>query len=160
MVYGTFSIGDRTMYRMASITGEFAGPGTDQLVYNLEFTGFAEVQNALFRRLRPTDSNVFVASRTARWNLWSPLDASTLRRTLDRGSTTVSPRYMDEVVLAAQQDQPREAWFLEFSNHADGDRALESLGALYREDAIVRVRARGHVLPAHHLVRRESRVLP
>jgi hypothetical protein len=160
LVYGTFSIGDRPMYRMASITGEFAGPGTDQLVYNLQFTGFADVQNALFRRLRPTDSTVFVASRTVRWNLWSPLDARTLRRTLERRTPTVSPRYMDEVVFAAQRDRPREAWFLDFSNHADGDRALESLGTIYREDAIVRVRARGHVLPAHHLVRRESQVLP
>ena len=158
-IYGTFSIGDREMYRMASITGEFSGPGRDQLVYNLEFTGFHDLQNALFRRLRPTDSTAIVTSRTVRWNIWSQIDARTMRRTLERHDVIV-PRYLDEVDLAAMPTKPRDAWFLDFSNHADSDRALESLGALYRDQEIVRVRSRGHVLSAHHLVRRESPVLP
>ncbi|HLA89441.1 MAG TPA: hypothetical protein VJL28_03285 [Gemmatimonadaceae bacterium] len=158
-VYGTFPIGDREMYRMASITGEFGGPGRDQLVYNLEFTGYHQVQNALFLRLRPTDSTAFATSRAVRWNIWSQLDARTWRRTLARRDVIV-PRYADEVDLAAMPNRPRDVWFLEFSNHADTDRALASLGALYRETAIVRVHARGHVLRAHHLVRREAPVLP
>lgn len=158
-VYGTFSIGDRAMYRMASITGEFGGPGRDQLVYNLEFTGYHHVQNALFRRLRPNDSTAFATSRAVRWNIWSQLDLLTYQRTLARRSVIV-PRYSDEVDLAAMPNRPREVWFLEFSNRVETDRALASLGALYRETAIVRVRARGHVLKAHHLVRREAPVLP
>jgi hypothetical protein len=158
-IYGTFDIGERVMYRMASITGEFGGPGRDQLVYNLEFTGYHDVQNALFQQLRPTDSTTIVTSRTVRWQLWSPLDATTLRRTLRRRDI-VMPRYGDEVDLAAGANRLRDAWFLEFSNHADGDRALESLAGLYRDVTIVRVHAGGHVLRAHHLVRREPPVLP
>jgi hypothetical protein len=159
LVYGTFDIGDRSMYRMASITGEFDGPGRDELVYNLEFTGFAEVQNALFRRLRPTGETMVATSRTVRWNIWAPLDAVTFRRSL-AGRNTFTPRYEDDLTLAAMKSRPPELWFLEFSNHGYHDTALATLDAAYREDAILRVRARGHVLRAHHLVRREAQVLP
>ena len=159
LVYGTFSIGDRSMYRMASITGEFHGPGRDQLVYNLEFVGYHDVQNAVFRRVRPGDSTTFAASRSVRWNIWSQLNARTLRRTLERRDVIV-PRYADEVDLAANPGRPAEVWFFEFTNHADDDRALESLGAFYDDREIVRVHAGGHVLRAHHLVRRESPVVP
>ena len=158
-IYGTFSVGEREMYRMASITGEFRGPGRDQLVYNLEFTGYHHVQNALFRQLAPTDSTVFVTARLTRWNIWSQLDARTLRRTLAREQLVV-PRYYDEVDLAAMPNRPADVWYLDFSNHADNDTALQQLARLYREDAIVRVRARGHILKAHHLVRRPTPVVP
>ena len=158
-VYGTFSIGEREMYRMASITGEFSGPGRDQLVYNLEFTGYHHVQNALFRMVHPTDSTVFATARLTRWNLWSQLDARTWRRTLAREQVVV-PRYYDEVDLAAMANRPLDVWFLDFSNHADKDNALEQLAPYYHEVSILRVRARGHVLKAHHLVRRVSPVVP
>ncbi len=158
-VYGTFSIGDREMYRMASITGEFRGPGRDQLVYNLEFTGYHHVQNALFRALRPSDSTVFATSRLTRWNSWSQLDARRWQRTLARDQVIV-PRYYDEVDIAAMPAKPRDVWFLDFSNHADKDDALRQLAPFYREESILRVRARGHVLKAHHLVRREAEVVP
>jgi hypothetical protein len=158
-VYGTYSIGEREMYRMASITGEFSGPGRDQLVYNLEFTGYHHVQNTLFRQLHPTDSTVFATARLTRWNIWSQLDARTWRRTLSRDHVVV-PRYYDEVDLAAMTNRPLDVWYLDFSNHADKDNALEQLAALYREESILRVRARGHILKAHHLVRRASPVVP
>ena len=159
LVYGTFDVGERSMYRMASVTGEFDGPGRDELVYNLEFTGFAEVQNALYRRLRPTAGTMVVTSRTVRWNIWAPLDGVTFRRSLAHRNT-FSPRYEDDLTLAAMTSRPPELWFLEFSNHGYHDTALAALDAEYRDDAIVRVRARGHVLRAHHLVRREAQVLP
>ncbi len=159
VVYGTFSAGDREMYRMASITGEFGGPGRDQLVYNLEFIGYHDVQNALFRRLRPSDATAIATSRVLRWNIWSQLDAGTFRRTLAREHLVI-PRYSDEVDLAVNPDRPREVWFLEFSNKVDGSDPLAVLAPYYREDRIVSVHARGQVVKARHLVRRETPVLP
>ena len=158
-VYGTFSIGDRSMYRMASITGEFGGPGRDQLVYNLEFTGFHHVQNRLFSLLKPTAHTVIAAPLRLRWNIWSPLDPVRYRRTM-AGEHVLVPRYADEVEVATRPSDFPELWFLEFSNHLDVDSARRMLDRLYREDRIVSVRARGHVLKAHHLVRRESPVVP
>ena len=159
-VYGTFSIGEREMYRMASITGEFGGPGRDELVYNLEFTGYHHVQNALFRQMRPTSHTIIATSRSVRWNVWSQLDSATFRRTLRRESVIV-PTYADEMDVAAMGPaRAPEVWFLEFSNHADQDSSLEGLARTYREVGIVRVHARGHVLKVHHLVRRDSTVVP
>jgi hypothetical protein len=158
-VYGTFPIGERAMYRMASITGEYAGPGRDELVYNLEFTGYHHVQNALFRRLHPADSTVFIAPSLVRWNLWSQLDSLSDERTMCE-ERSFSPRYGDEASIG-RMGNPRELWFLEFSNHPDRDGTLENLTrSAWREAGTERVSARGHELVAHHLVRRELQVLP
>ena len=153
-VYGTFSIGDREMYTMASITGEVSGPGRDELVYNLEFTGFHHLQNALFRELRIGDSTWVAIPRSVRWHLWSQLDARTRRRTLQRTDVIV-PRYTDEIDLQASPNRPADVVFLEFSNHEYGDHALESLTRrYYREAGIARIHLNGHLLVAHHLVLR------
>ena len=158
-VYGTFDIGERQMYRMTSITGEFNGPGRDELVYNLQFTGFHHVQNAFYRKIRPTGATVIAAPREVRWMIWSPLDARTFQRTL-RPAVAITPMYSDDAGLAAR-GYPHEAWYLEFSNHAYDDTSLQRLlEKAYRDAEVVRVHAAGHVLKAHHLVRREARVLP
>ena len=72
----------------------------------------------------------------------------------------IEPRYQDHIDVALQYASIPDLWFLEFSNRLDLDIAMRTLGRRYREDRIVRVRARGHVLTAHHLVRRESPVVP
>ncbi len=149
-VYGTFSIGQRDMYRMASISGEYPGPGRDELVYNLEFTGYHDVQNALFRTLQPTDSTAFATSRVARLNIWSPLDLFTHLRTMHRANLIV-PRYTDDLELLASPQRPRDVWFLDFSFRPDHDDALATLKPLYREVEVMRTLARGHLLVAHHL---------
>jgi hypothetical protein len=151
-VYGTFSIGEREMYRMASISGEYRGPGRDELVYNLEFTGYHSAQNALNQLLHPTDSTSIATAGFARWNIFSPLDAVTLRRTLRPGAV-LTPRYWDEASLLAAPAaaRPREVWFLDFSYRPDADSSLRSLAGLYRESAMVRATARGHTIVAHHL---------
>lgn len=149
-VYGTFSTGQRDMYRMSSITREYDGPGRDEIVYNLQFTGYHHVQNALFRALQPTDSTAFATSRIARWNIWTQLDAFTHERTL-RQQDVIVPRYWDDVDLLASPQRPRDVWFLVFTYFPDHDSSLESLKPLYREVGVTRAIARGHLLVAHHL---------
>jgi len=158
-VYGTFSIGDREMYRMSSITGEFGGPGRDELVYNLEFTGFHHLQNAFFAQLRPGPTTWIGTARSVRWNIWSQLNPETALRTLSRSQVLV-PRYTDEIDLATMPDKPKDVYFLEFSNHPDRDHALKTLEPLYRVDAISRIHFGGHVLVVRHLVRREAPAVP
>ena len=152
-VYGTFSTGDREMYRMASITGEYRGPGRDQLVYNLEFTGYDAVQNTLFRQLRPTDSTAIATGREARWNIFSPLNAVTLHRTLRREDVVI-PRYWDDQSLrtAPESARPRELWYLDFSYRPDADTSLRTLAGIYRETAVVRASVGGHTIVAHRLI--------
>jgi hypothetical protein len=159
VVYGTFPIGERVMYRMSSITGEGSGPGRDQLVYNLEFTGFHHVQNALFRNIQPNAQTVIATARLTNWELFSPLDSGTFERTLSPGHS-FEPRYLDEVTVAAAADHPENVWFLEFSNHPEPDGAMASLSRRYQEVELFRVHARGHAVTAHHLVARQAPVLP
>lgn len=156
-VYGTFDTGVRRMYRMSVITGEFDGPGRDELVYNLEFTGYHHVQNALFQRLRPTAQTVIGTPRTVRWNIWSQLDGTTLERSMRR-SGVFTPVYADEVDIAARKSP--EAWFLDFSNRGYTDHALETLLPRYRVTDSLVVVARGQRLVARHLVRLEAGALP
>ena len=158
-VYGTFSIGERVMYRMSSVTAEGSGPGRDQLVYNLEFTGFHDVQNVLFRNIQPNAQTVIAMPRLTSWKVFSPIDSETLQRTLSPDHS-FEPRYLDEVTVAVASDHPRDVWFLDFSNHPEPDRALASLYGRYQEVALFRAHARGHVVTAHHLVAREAPVLP
>lgn len=156
-VYGTFDTGVRRMYRMSSITGEFEGPGRDQLVYNLEFTGYHHVQDALFARLRPTDSTVIATPRQVRWNIWSQLEVGTWRRTMRR-DRVFSPVYADEVDVAARGS--REAWFLDFSNRSYTDHAMATLLPRYAVTDSMVVESHGQRVVAHHLVRQELPVLP
>ncbi len=150
MVYGTFSTGQRDMYRMSSITKEYDGPGRDEIVYNLQFTGYHHVQNALFHVLQPTDSTAFATSRVARWNIWSQLDGVTRERTLSQENVIV-PRYWDDLDLIASPARPRDVWFLVFTYFPDHDTSLESLKPLYREIGVTRTLADGHLVVAHHL---------
>jgi hypothetical protein len=157
MVYGTFDAGERRMYRMTSITGEFEGPGRDQLVYNLEFTGYHHVQNALFERISPSAESVIGTPRHVRWNIWTQLETGTNTRTMRR-DRVFAPVYADEVDIAARKSP--EAWFLDFSNHGDQDHSLAGLLKTYAETDSVTVFARGQKLVAHRLVRREANVVP
>ena len=156
-VYGTFDTGVRRMYWMTSITGEFEGPGRDQLVYNLEFTGYHDVQNALYAQIKPTTATVIGTPRHVRWNIWTQLDATNYTRTMRRRDVVV-PTYADEVDIPARGAV--DAWFLDFSNHGRKDNALEGLLGRYRiVDSLV-VTAGGQKVTARHLVRREAPMLP
>jgi hypothetical protein len=157
LVYGTFDTGARRMYRMSSITGEFEGPGRDQLVYNLEFTGYHHAQNALFQRILPTSATVIGAPRHVRWNIWTQLDSASRSRTMRR-TGVITPVYADEFDIPARQS--REAWLLDFSNHGDNDRALASLLPTYDVTDSAVVTSSGQRLVARHLVRRQSPALP
>jgi hypothetical protein len=156
--YGTFQAGPRDMYRMSSITLEHAGPGIDDLVYNLQFTGFHWALNAMFAAIRPTDSTTIVFPRSNRWGLWAPLDARTFERVAPRAGT-VTPDYADEAMVATRSGGvPRELWLVEQPN--DGDTlALARLHHFYADADSARYTARGLTVTARHLVRRDVPVL-
>jgi hypothetical protein len=156
-IYGTFDAGEKRMYQMSSITGEFEGPGRDQLVYNLEFTGLHHVQNTLFDRIKPTDSTVIATARHVRWNIWSQLDSRTLLRSMRRDSV-IAPVYADEFDILARRS--KEAWLLEFANRGEKDRSLATVLPMYSIADSITVFERGHKLVARRLVRREAPALP
>ena len=153
LAFGTFPSGDRVMYRMTSISGELRGPGRDQLCYNLQFLDFDRSLSAAFASIRPTDSTAIVFSRFNTWGLWTPLDGRTYARTAGR-SGTVTPRYMDETMVAVARDRrPPELWLVEMPNDVDAS-ARQALRATYAETDSVRFAPRGVAVTVRHLVRR------
>ena len=150
-VYGTFSVGQRDMYRMSSVArAVHAAPGRDELVYNLQFTGYDHVQNALFRACSRRTRRCSRRRGSARWNLWSQLDAVTRER-IDAPGERHRAALLGRRDLLASPQRPHDVWFLSFSNFQDRDSSLASLRPLYREVGVERAIARGHVLVAHHL---------
>jgi hypothetical protein len=158
-VYGTFRAGPRDMYRMASITGEHAGPGIDDLVYNLQFTGFHWALNAMFATMRPTAATTVVFPQANRWGLWAPLDARTFERVASHAGT-ITPDYADQAMVGARGERmPHELWLVEQPNDAD-TLAVRSLHHFYIDADSARYTARGLTITARHLVRRDVPVLP
>jgi hypothetical protein len=109
-VWGTFPVGERSLLSITSLRKECCGHGRDQLAYNLEFTHFALLQDALFERLKPTDSTVFVLPPEGDWFVMGSLDRVTHRRTM-RSDDAVSP----EVILApdAYDLKAARAWYVD-----------------------------------------------
>jgi hypothetical protein len=109
-IWGTFPAGDRSLLSITSLRNECCGHGRDQLAYNLEFTQFAALQDALFEHLRPTDSTVLVLPPNGDWYTVEALDPVTHRRTM-RSDGAVRPR----VIMApdAYDLNAARAWYVE-----------------------------------------------
>ena len=109
-IWGTFPVGERSLLSITSLRNECCGHGRDQLAYNLEFTKFASLQDALFERLKPSDSTVLVLPPEGDWYTVETLDRATHRRTL-RAEGTIRPRVVQapdaHALMAAR------AWYVE-----------------------------------------------
>jgi hypothetical protein len=81
-IWGTFRAGSHSMLSITSLRNECCGHGRDQLAYNLEFTHFASLQDALYERLKPTDSTVLVLPPYGDWYTVEWIDREKHRRTM------------------------------------------------------------------------------
>ena len=116
--FGTFDFGDHPMLNMTSLTGECCGYGRDQLVYNLQFTHFDDVQQKLFRTIRPKDGDPIATSYLAPWYLLGPLDPKTHERTL-RNAGVIRPRYLTLRDFKSEADLPNRLTYIQFPNIDD-----------------------------------------
>jgi hypothetical protein len=114
-MYGTFPFGRHDMLNMTSIRGECCGFGRDQLVYNLQFTHFHYVQDALFTRMRPGNDDVLAITRAAKWFLIGSLDAQTFRRTL-RKDGVVQPKILTLIDVAYGAPLPERLRYVAYAN--------------------------------------------
>ncbi len=114
-VYGTFDFGSHSMLKMTSLTGECCGYGRDQLVYNLEFTHLATIQDRIYASIRPTMKTAIVKDGLEEWFIDGLLDATTFRRTL-RMENVVRPRYMTSADVLISRNPPSELYYVAFPN--------------------------------------------
>lgn len=109
-IWGTFPVGRHSLLSITSLRNECCGHGRDQLAYNLEFTHFASLQDALYERLKPTDSTVLVVPVEGDWFTVGSIDRETHRRTM-RSEGVVRPT----VIMApeAYDLNAARAWYVE-----------------------------------------------
>ena len=109
-IWGTFPVGDHSLLSITSLRNECCGHGRDQLAYNLEFTQFASLQDALYEQLKPSDSTVLVLPPEGEWFTVGSLDSVTRHRTL-RTEGTIRPRVIE--APNAYDLDARRAWYVE-----------------------------------------------
>jgi hypothetical protein len=143
---GTFDFGRHRMLRMTALTGECCGAGRDQLVYNLQFTRFHDVQNHVYRDIRPTPRTVILAAYAANFGVFWPLSADDYARTA-RSQRTFSPRYASAEEFAPAPDADA-VYFLAFPN-VDNRAALERLRRHFGEERVTRYEWRGYELDVY-----------
>lgn len=109
-IWGTFRVGDHSLLSITSLRNECCGHGRDQLAYNLEFTHFASLQDALYERLEPTDSTVLVFPPDGDWYTVEWVHRVKHRRTMS-AEHSVRPR----VVMApdAYDLKAARAWYVD-----------------------------------------------
>ena len=90
-LFGTWNFGTNPMLAMTSPTNECCGYGRDQLIYNLQFTHFATIQDAVFQRVHATEKTVFAMAPNADWHLQGQIQEKTLKRTLRTTDVIVTP---------------------------------------------------------------------
>ncbi len=153
-VWGTFSFGRHELLNLTSWNNECCGYSTDQLVYNLEYLRFDEIQNAIFADIRPTWRTTFVVSAGA--ELTRP-GAVTLegRRTL-RVSDTVMIRYLSVNDLERRKPPPDTVYFVAFPNFDNGP-DLQRLRRSYSVVSRKSYERSGYAVPVYTMRRRTPR---
>jgi hypothetical protein len=109
-IWSTFAVGDHALLSIASLRNECCGHGRDQLAYNLEFTHFASLQDALYERLEPSDSTVLVLPPYGDWDTVDWIDRVTHRRTM-RSDGAVRPRVVE--AQDAYDLRAARAWYVD-----------------------------------------------
>ena len=151
-VWGTFSVGQRSLLSITSLRNECCGHGRDQLAYNLEFTHFASLQDVLYERLKPSESTVLVLPQFGDWYTVESLDRVTHRRTM-RSAGAIRPR----VVMAPDGydlSAPR-AWYIDMPYIKDTT-FIPLLGYRYQFSEPCRVERGGYALTVREMRLRSS----
>ncbi|MFA5800279.1 MAG: hypothetical protein WC840_04965 [Candidatus Peribacteraceae bacterium] len=113
---GTFSFGSHQMYSMSSVTQDgCCGFGRDQLVYNLEYLKFIELQEKAFQWIRPDADTYIAMNDAAHWSFSDSLDGRTFRFTEDANG--IRPKFVSvEQILKTDIKLPETVFFISFPN--------------------------------------------
>ncbi|OFV92553.1 MAG: hypothetical protein A3H95_06555 [Acidobacteria bacterium RIFCSPLOWO2_02_FULL_64_15] len=153
-VFGTFPFGAHDLLDMTANTGECCGHGRDQLVYNLEFTAIATLQDEALAQIRPTADTVLSMDTQANWYTVGPVDPVTFRRTLDRAGA-IEPRVLDTRDLGKASSLPEEMFYFAFAN-VENQQSLAWLADRYTVSAVLAFDERGYTLRVYRMARREG----
>jgi hypothetical protein len=153
-VWGTFSFGRHRLLRMTSWTDECCGYGRDQLVYNLEYLKFHELQNAMFRDIRPRRGTTFASNNQADWFLGGRVTPDGERSL--RLSNTIRVHYADAGSLEQLRAPPATVYFVAFPNFDNG-KDFQELRRNYFVASVKFYERSGYSIPVYTLRRKPPR---
>lgn len=130
-VFGTFSVGERSMLHLTRVGRECCGYGRDQLVYDLEFARFDELLQRALADLRPDARRRVGWARLADWYIGGPVDRRTGRRTLRRDDVVPLETVEAESLLAQPPPAGAEEVVLLRLAYAPDDAIVEALRERY-----------------------------
>jgi hypothetical protein len=154
VVWGTFPFGRHRLLRMTSWSDECCGYGRDQLVYNLEYLKFHELQNAMFRDIRPGRRTIFVADNQADWFLGGRVTPDGERSL--RLSNTIRVHYADPDSLESRRPPPATVYFVAFPNF-DNAKDLQKLRRNYSVASVKSYERSGYSIPVYTMRRKPPR---
>jgi hypothetical protein len=135
------------MLRMTALTGECCGAGRDQLVYNLQFTRFHDLQNRVYEDIRPTRETVILVTEAANFGLLGPLSEDDYTRSVS-SRRVFSPRYESVEDFVKRTGEPTPWYFMAFPN-VDNREAIATLASAFAERRLTRYRWRGYGLDVY-----------
>jgi hypothetical protein len=153
--FGTFSVGERRMLWMTSMTGECCGYGRDQLAYNLEFTSLSRAADDALALMQPGDSTLIVVPDWTNWLVLQLIEPRTGRRTID-WSAGIVPMTTETDSAQFYFGQRPAAVYLDLPNGQPEGR-LSRLSPRYVASGERRVNRDGYVVSAYRLSFRAKR---
>jgi hypothetical protein len=153
-VWGTFPFGKHELLKLTSWTNECCGYSLDQLVYNLEYLKFDEIQSAIFADTRPTGRTIFVGNAYA--DLTRPGGVTLEGRRTLRESDTVRIRYLSVDEFQRLRVPPDTVYFIAFPNLDNGP-DLQRLRRTYAVVSMKSYERSGYAIPVYTLRHRAPR---
>lgn len=151
-IYGTFDAGGARMYLMTSFTGECCGRGQDQLVYNLQYTGFSLAQDKVIPKLPPNPESVIAGPGPVNWSSFAQLDTKDHTRTLRRRDAYL-PIFTEHFTVLINRHRVPEFWFIDMPN-SDNERFIGMIKEFYDERETIAQMAHGVRITARKFIRR------
>lgn len=122
--FGTVSFGNHPILKMTSVTGECCGSaGRDQIVYNSEFAMIPRLLDKMYAEIPLTGESNIIVNPLANFNIFTPVDTVSRKRTMKSDSTFFSHVYgFDRIVWG---DLPERGYYVYMPWMEDAKKELD-----------------------------------
>ena len=150
-LWGTFPFGRHELLKVTSWNNECCGYSMDQLVYNLQYLKFHEIQNLIFGDLKPTVKTTFVGTFFVNFYLAQAVTPEG-ERTL-RTRDTLLVRYLTVDQVESRKVPPETVYFVAFPNFDNGA-DFQRLRRNYAVASVKSYEKSGYAISVFRMVRR------
>jgi hypothetical protein len=122
--FGTAPFGNHPILKMTSVTGECCGrAGRDQIVYSSEFAMIPRLLDKLYAEIPLTGESNIIVNPLANFNIFTPVDAVSRKRTMKSDSTFFSHVYGFERIVRG--DLPERGYYIYMPWMEDAKKELD-----------------------------------